>query len=257
MDTRFWGPSGWKLLHLATFTYDPSNASSMRKFLQSLPYILPCKFCRASLTDYYDKHPFEHALKSRDELIKWLYTIHNEVNGKLRSQGLISSKNPSLNDVKLYYTQWIATSTPVERLSIFWNFLFSVAYCHPFDTAKTTKPMPNCPKFANTCKSKKIRNRWNTLNASDRLPFYKQFWHTLPDIMEPSIAFEWKSALKTTHPDIHNRRATIAWLWRMRCALDKDFHDPYTHVCKHIASYSSDCSKTVSSRSKTCRKKRM
>jgi hypothetical protein len=43
MDTRFWGPSGWRLLHLITYTYDPiTQRHAMRKFLEALPYILPC-----------------------------------------------------------------------------------------------------------------------------------------------------------------------------------------------------------------------
>lgn len=256
MDTRFWGPSGWKLLHLVTFFYDPSHKQSMYKFLASLPYILPCKFCRASLTDYYEENPFEYALKSRTKLIKWLYTIHNKVNAKLREQGLNPNKDPTFTEVKSYYTKWIATSTPTERLSTFWDFLMSIAYSHPIDTAKMTKPMPDCPNYATTCKSKKIRNRWNTLNASDRLPLYKQFWITLPDVIEPALQQVWKQSLKHTHQSLACRKTTIAWLWRMRCSIDSEFNDPYIQVCKQIAAHSSDCSNTTSSRTKTCRKKR-
>jgi hypothetical protein len=257
MDTRFWGPSGWKMLHLITFQYDPNKQKSkMRLFLKTLPFVLPCKYCRASLTDYYEKHPFEEHLTSREKLIKWLYIIHNEVNEKLRSQGLNPHKNPSFDAVKQYYIKWIATSSPWERLSTFWDFLLSVGYCHPTDAQKSSTPMPNCPRFANTCKSKKIRNRWNTLKISDRLHYYKQFWFYLPDVMEPVLKNAWKKSLEITRPNLYNRKTIIAWLWRMRCSLDSNYHDPYTQLCKQISTYSSDCSKSKSTRTITCRKKR-
>lgn len=256
MDTRFWGPSGWKFLHLMTFTYDPTNQRKhMRLFLESLPYVLPCKFCRASLTDYYSKHPFSSALESRARLTKWLYTIHNEVNEKLRKQDLNPHPDPTFQEVKQRYTTWIETSTPIERLQTYWDFLFSIAYCHPYDTAKNTKPMPNCPPRVLRCKSRKIKNKWNTLCPRERMPMYKQFWHTLPDILEPALHILWSRVLVSSRPTTQCRKSMIAWLWRMRCALDNDFKDPYTSVCRTVASYSSDCGGS-STRAKTCRKKR-
>lgn len=255
MDTRFWGPSGWRLLHLITYTYDPiTQRHTMRKFLETIPYILPCKFCRASLTDYYKLHPFSPALESRAKLTRWIYTIHNDVNAKLRSQGLLTAADPSFKQVNDTYKTWINTSVPTERLQTFWDFLFSVAYGHPYDTARTAKPMPKCPPYATTCKSKATRNKWNTLGPSDRFHFYKQFWQTLPDILEPALRIQWMRALKTNSPSLACRRSIIAWLWRMRCALDTDYKDPYTEICSKVASYSSDCSSSV--RAKTCRKKR-
>ena len=86
MDTRFWGPSGWKLLHLITFDYkySPENAVTYAQFFETIPYILPCKFCRASLTDYYREHPFktQDSLTKNLDLKRWLYNIHNCVNDK-------------------------------------------------------------------------------------------------------------------------------------------------------------------------------
>ena len=68
MDTKFWGPSGWKLLHLITFTYEPSQSKAVGKFFELLPFVLPCKFCRASLTEYMDDDPID--LKSKATLTK-------------------------------------------------------------------------------------------------------------------------------------------------------------------------------------------
>ena len=33
MDTRFWGPSAWKLLHLISFAYEPSKKKEYERFL--------------------------------------------------------------------------------------------------------------------------------------------------------------------------------------------------------------------------------
>lgn len=256
MDTRFWGPSGWRLLHLTTFNYipTPSNRAKMSRFLATIPFVLPCKFCRASLTDYYKKRPYMLALESQQTLTRWLYDIHNEVNNKLRDQGLLTTPNPTFAQVKHYYTTWIATTVPAERQQTMWDFLFSIAYCHPAEASKSSTPMPNCPTIATRCKSKRLKNRWNTLKACERLPYYKQFWKSLPDILEPATQIAWKRAYSITRPSLACRKSTIAWLWRMRCAMDEGFKDPYTQVCRTIKTYSSECSSSV--RAKTCRKKR-
>ena len=130
MDTRFWGPSGWKLLHLISFEYSTESAWSMANFLETIPYILPCKFCRASLTDYYRQHPYRlHGrMDPKLDLKKWMFTIHNCVNGKLRSQGLHPEADPTYAQVKKIYTQKKSWD---QHLLNLWDFLFSVAYHHP------------------------------------------------------------------------------------------------------------------------------
>jgi hypothetical protein len=111
MDTRFWGPSGWKLLHMISFDYT-INANSYAAFFETIPYILPCKYCRTSLTDYYREHPFQDdtGIPPTFDLKKWLYTIHNCVNHKLRTQGLYHSTNPSFTYVKKMYNNLLDES---------------------------------------------------------------------------------------------------------------------------------------------------
>ena len=122
MDTRFWGPSGWKLLHHATYVYDNTHKKAYREFFESVPYILPCKYCRTSLTDYYEELPLE-----LDHLVKWQYKIHNKVNDKLRSQGLHVGQNPTFQAVQKHYREWMKCTQERERMALFWDFLFSVA----------------------------------------------------------------------------------------------------------------------------------
>jgi len=256
MDTRFWGPSGWKLLHLITFDYEPKNEHTYALFFETLPYILPCKFCRASLTDYYREHPFQengHILPNLD-VKKWMYQIHNCVNQKLRKQGLNPSPDPSFTKVKQFYESWKQCSWN-QQLSTFWDFLFAIAYNHPKETTAHSKPMPDCPPDIHQCKDKCEKNKWNVLDVKDRTYWFVRFWSLLPAVLPVNIQQKWKEVEIRNPPKLSCRRSILAWLWRMRCELDSDFKDPYTSVCKRIASYSSDCGKTK--RAITCRKRRL
>ena len=249
MDTRFWGPSGWRLLHLLTFQYNPTTQKyAMRRFLETLPYILPCKFCRASLTDYYAELPFVPALESQDALCRWLYAIHSKVNQKLKSQGLTTTPDPTFASVERYYRTWIHDGA--SPATVGWDFLFAVAYNHPKEAARQSSPMPECPPRAKTCKSIRVRNKWNTLPLRPRLHWYRRFWDSLPAVLGP----DWRNACDKVDCRIACRKSTLAWLWRMRCALDTTFHDPYRAVCQRIAMYSSGCGKAR--KGVTCRKQR-
>jgi hypothetical protein len=253
MDTRFWGPSGWKLLHLISLV---KLNDFHAPFLETIPYILPCKFCRASLTDYYRKHPYEMEkgrINPKLNMEKWMFTIHNCVNDKLRSQGLHAEANPTYSEVKknnkiLLHQPWN------EQLALLWDFLFAVAYNHPKETIADSKPMPDCPKTVLKCKDHCEKNKWNVLSFKKRYEWFRRFWLFLPAVLPWHIHHHWEKVEKINKPTLECRRSTLAWLWRMRCGLDAEFHDPYTSICKKIATYSSDCG---SSRGAiTCRKKR-
>jgi hypothetical protein len=244
MDTRFWGPSAWKLLHYITldFEYSASHAITYARFFDTIPYVLPCKFCRSSLTDYYRLHPFQLANSAIDpscNLTKWLYTIHNCVNDKLRSQGIPTPANPSFR-----YVMQLYRSPP--KMSMFWDFLFSVAYHYP--KYVKPEPMPHCPKGitdADACD----KNKWNVLPAKERMKWYIAFWTYLPDVLPLSVRSQWKRV--PLKPDVRSRQGMLQWLWKMRCVMDSQFTDPYHSVCRHIKSFSSDCKRSV-----TCRAKR-
>lgn len=259
MDTRFWGPSGWKLLHLIAFNYHYSrgDAISYAEFFETIPFILPCKFCRASLTDYYRQYPFRKpGSKAFDESLdmrKWMYDIHNCVNDKLRKQGLNPSPDPKFTDVKEFYEKWMKCDWE-EQLSTFWDFLFAIAYNHPKESSKQSKPMPDCPPDIYKCKDKCEKNKWNVLSYEDRLYWFKRFWSYLPAVLPLQIWRKWEEVESKNPPNLDCRRSTLAWLWRMRCGLDSEFRDPYTSVCQKIKSFSSDCGKKK--RAITCRRRR-
>ena len=120
MDTRFWGPSGWQLLHLIAF-----KSENPEQFLLGIKDILPCRFCRESTAQY------THELPLRGDPGKWLYDLHNRINHKLRSQSQTDKKvidpgpDPSFEEVKQRYENFVATEVPGR------DFLFSIATNYP------------------------------------------------------------------------------------------------------------------------------
>jgi hypothetical protein len=96
MNTLFWGPSAWQLIHSIGLIY-PKNSTDIERqifydFFDSLQYVLPCKHCRKSYSMFYKDIDFNN-------LFNWTWKLHNRVNDKLRIQGLIkNNKNPLLTD---------------------------------------------------------------------------------------------------------------------------------------------------------------
>lgn len=267
MDTRFWGPPAWKLLHSIAAGYDasPVMRRNMELFLEVLPYVLPCKFCRASLTDHYEKLPFRDALRSRSDLEHWVYKIHNLVNAKLGLEGRQILQPPAFRDVQEMYRQLIESSAFPS-----WDFLFAVAFIYPPQTKES--PMPDapavCPAGAPDC----VRNRWNKLPSGKRLQRWLAFWKVLPDVLPSTIAsigsntnggassaYTWRSlwvsAWKAAQPSFTSRRSAIASIWRVRCSFESDKIDPYKNVCNRLQFHASGCGfENNAAQLKTCRR---
>jgi len=214
MDTRFWGPSGWQLFHLIAFkSPHPDDTLNLMKD------VLPCKFCRASTTEFVHKHPL------RGNPGKWLYDIHNMVNHKLRSQckddpAVVNpGPDPSFAEVKAKYEK-MKKPTAVPGA----DFLLSVAANYP------EKPEP------------------------EQMAVQRQFMHTLGE----SYPFEDLRKIVKSHgtPDLESREAYMKWMYSLVEALAKKVHTPvpsYRGYAQRIAYYRSGCSKKTY-RGKTCRK---
>ena len=83
-NNNIWGPPAWTFLHTITFNY-PNNPSEKDKqnyytFFDSLKYVLPCDKCKKHYRD--NSRDLKDNLNSRDDLVKWLIDIHNDVNIK-------------------------------------------------------------------------------------------------------------------------------------------------------------------------------
>lgn len=229
MDTRFWGPPAWRFLH--TLTFKPGDATATRRVFELLPYILPCKFCRHSLTDIYESLPIPRNLR---DFPNWFYKVHTAVNDKLRrNNGQQIPKEPSFAEVKELYESRLPAAAAFPA----WDFLFAVAYTHPLSTPEA--PIPDHPNCTHKCEAEK--NRWNTLTPVARLKYWRAFWQVLPAAMANPWRTSWETALEKTAPAFKNRRTSVAWLWRMRCAFEGSTADPYKEVCDILAYHASDC----------------
>jgi hypothetical protein len=252
MDTRFWGPSGWRLLHMISF--QAPQLPSLRVFWEHLPYVLPCKYCRASLTDYMFADPIPQPV----DMAEWMFRIHNRVNGKLKEQKLLDAPNPKWPEIRDRYTAWMAAPCTRRRM-LGWDFLFSIANTTPSVTTQSA-PMPGAPPALPTVA---LKNRWNVLGAKERWPYLEQWWRTLGEVLPFE---EWRaawSAAVSKHgaaPVRKGKRAVVAWLYRMECAVcaylkEKVPHDSFGGLCTELATFSSGCG--TSKRSKTCRTSKM
>ena len=254
MDTRFWGPSGWRILHSITFSYNPiKDKSAVRELFTMLPYVLPCKFCRTSLQEYMEADPLEPTLVSRDSLTRWLWRIHNSVNAKLRDQKLPVEPDPPFESVKEFYDSLLASGCSKTEFSG-WDFLFSVADLHPMSPlAKKSVPMPGAPP-CDSLKTLEEKNKWNCLRPEERLPLYKKFWVAVGK----SLPFnEWREIWKNIPTSTHTSKTiTMKWLWKVRCQMEDRLdllnRCKYSQLCKTLKSHRSGCSK--SRRARTCRK---
>jgi hypothetical protein len=251
MDTRFWGPSGWKLLHLIA----ASRNKDAHDFFELLPFILPCKFCRASLTDYIQADPVPN---EPNDYPYWMYRIHNRVNEKLKSQGLPTEKAPSFAQVKKKYDTLLKQPCTVNTM-VGWDFLFSIAYTHPCDSVKSS-PLSGAPED-HTIKDPILRNRWNLLTKDERIPYLKKFWeNALPN----ALPFEeWRNAwnkCKTNPPLNKDRKDMTDWLYDIEKCVCKILAQPppphsFRALCKELSAFESKCSGTKKKTVRTCRAK--
>ena len=252
MDTRFWGPSGWRLLHLISFRKHP-HAKHTQTFFQHLPYVLPCKFCRASLAEYYTDDPVPS-----EGFAEWLYRIHNRVNGKLRGQNLLHTEDPSWEEVRTRYETILRTPCSTREM-IGWDFLFSIAYTTPC-SAVATSPMPNAPPMSQLT-TPELRNRWGVMSRKERLPYLHTFWKTLPNVL-PIQQWQdtWKQVVSPPPNPEKGRRSVTEWLYKAersmcRALQEASKHSSFTGLCSELNTFSSGCGKDRR-RIVTCRAKR-
>ena len=253
MDTRFWGPSGWHLLHLiVSVPLNNRNEKTIQKFFTLLPFVLPCKFCRYSLASYYENRPVPEKYKDMEY---WLYKIHNDVNSKLRGQNLLSTPDPTFEDIHNRYVQWSMTPcAPTQILG--WDFLYSIANTTPSIKTKTV-PMPNAPQNLDTPEQ---RNKWNMMKYKERLAYIREWWSLFGQILPYE---KWRKAWsKTNRPPLESGKTHVLnWLYQNEKTVCKTMseqliHNSFGGLCKEITAFASNCSTNTNSRSKTCRAKK-
>jgi len=258
MDTRFWGPSGWRLFHLSVTTpLKGRDFTNIKKFYQLLPFVLPCKFCRQSLTKYYKNRPLPN---SYSKMNRWLYDIHNDVNEKLRSQKLLKEPNPTFEKVQSDYMKW--SESPCASSTILgWDFLFSIANTTPSKHLSST-PIVDAPLILDT---PELRNEYNTMKYNERIPYVQEWWNLIKTVFpyEP-----WRNAwIKGENqyglaPVNKGKKAVLEWLFNIqkivcKTMMEETPYNSFNGLCKEVSLFSSGCGKAKTKATKTCRAKKL
>jgi hypothetical protein len=261
MDTRFWGPSGWALIHLVV--QDPvkgKRKEALQEWLTLLEYALPCKYCRASFHDYIRLQPLtSEILDSPITASRWVYDIHNRVNDKLRGQGLLTTPNPEWSEIRERYEtlhRSLCGSSPL----LGWDFMTSIAYATP-DANYVAVPMPDIPESPIDVAAfdDAAKNRYNTLTRKERLPYLKRWWQLIPSIL-PCAAWRraWAAAMRTAGapPLAAGRDAMMQWMWAIEEGVCGSLRCPTPHrslpaMKKEVSAFESGCGRARSG--KTCR----
>ena len=215
MDTQYWGPSAWQLFHLVAFTSKHPD-----DVLNQMKDVLPCKFCRASTTEFVHKHPL------RSNPGKWLYDIHNMVNHKLRSQckddpAVINpGPNPSFEEVKKYYLSLKPTAVPGG------DFLGSIAANYP------------------------------DIPEPEQMATQRTFLHALHHAYPfPELRSVYADYITEHEPVLTSRKAYMRWMHGLLSALSKKakvYIRSFRGWAHHLAYFKSGCSKKTY-HGKTCR----
>ena len=250
MDSRYWGPSGWKLLHSITFSYKENKKKYYEDFFYVIAFLLPCKFCRKSYSGYITDDPID--VSSKENFTKWLWRIHNKVNEKLRSQNLCNYEDPEFSFVKKMYTQKLIQGCSKVNFEG-WEFLFSVVEGHPLSKlSKASIPFENSDNVE--INTPLLRNKFNVMEPNERVTYFKKFWELLPKVLPFN---EWTESWNDK--GVWDTRAeSLKNLYSIRCHLENTLElenkTKFSSLCKELRSYKSGCNK--SKRSRTCRKKR-
>lgn len=117
MMTSIWGPSLWHFLHTMSFNYpvlpNKREKKQYKDFMVSVKDILPCKYCRDNLRDYYKRNPLNSkVMKSRDTFSRYVYNLHEDVNRRLKKKS-----NISYYDVRDLYEHFRARCSKEKRKS--------------------------------------------------------------------------------------------------------------------------------------------
>lgn len=239
MDTRFWGPSGWQLLHLVAHSYpdDPDTQTKRQyeSFFNAMKDVLPCRFCRESTCKFMSEPEFalHPAMRSRKKLTKWVYDIHNRVNKKLRDQCADDPKvicpppDPTFEDVTARYESLLKKS-PTAPPGL--DFLFCVVFNYPKVDSEMT---------------------------SDKMRGYFEFFTALRDVYPYDKLRRVVRKSTDIHDALMNRQKFLHWFYDMMRAVSKECGSlemlPSFHgISQRYGYYSSGCTKKTY-RGKTCR----
>ena len=87
MDPKIWGPKLWFISHAISFNYPeiPTQTDKENHIAWFTLYkdMIMCEVCKKHYSEHFAKHPVDKHLGSRDDLIRWVWQLHNKVNESL------------------------------------------------------------------------------------------------------------------------------------------------------------------------------
>lgn len=113
LDSSIWGSKGWFFLDSVCLAY-PDNPTKQEKqqykyFFNALSIIGPCTKCRVHFNNFIKKYPLNNnILKSKDNLILWILTAHNNV------KKINGEKQIKLEDFYKYYNNMYKTDVKIN-----------------------------------------------------------------------------------------------------------------------------------------------
>jgi hypothetical protein len=232
MDTRFWGPPGWKLLHQISYKY-PDKPTDIQKldygiFYSNLAFVLPCKYCRNSFTKYIKNLPVEGYLDCKSKLTEWVYLMHNKVNGKLRRQGLLTTPNPSFKEISERYEECAKEKCQLPG----WDFIYAMVFNYPKEN-----PAPSL--------------------ASAYLTFFTYLGKVIPceEYRDLYNKYFDKDPLKN---HLMTQDSLIKWIYNINCKINTKLNEDtksFNKLCSFYETFKAGSCKKKNHKGKTCRKK--
>lgn len=109
---QLWGPCTWIFFHTLVAHVNNNNSSIIHKIIQAIKLIckhLPCPVCREHATETLNKYSLYQRIKTKEDLVKWVYEFHNIVNIKLNKPIFDYSNISIYNDYNLLkvYNTWV------------------------------------------------------------------------------------------------------------------------------------------------------
>lgn len=87
-----WGPQFWSVMRTAAIGMGPSPPldlqNEIKRFYESLMWVLPCPECREHYAFLWDQYPIENYLESNQKLLDWVFIIQNNVTEFIKQQEL-------------------------------------------------------------------------------------------------------------------------------------------------------------------------
>ena len=97
IDPEYWGKSGWIFLNSIALTYKPQYKNNYKQFISELPWILPCETCGLNLKK--NMNSIDEALESKENLLRWLLKIRNDIYIDNRTPWKQKNINETFNEI--------------------------------------------------------------------------------------------------------------------------------------------------------------